>query len=472
MRLVFVIIKIIVFTYLEDCITIMQRSNFGSKLGIVLATAGSAVGLGNIWRFPTMTGENGGAAFILIYIVFVFLLGIPGMLAEFVIGRNAHTNAPRAFRIHGGKTPFAGIGYVGVLGGMIVFGFYSVIAGWCMHYLYASLLSNIHGTPDEIVKYFTNFSTGTWEPLMWTALFMLMTHLVVWGGVNKGIERCAKTLMPLLFIVLIIIVVASLCVPDAQKGIEFLFKPDFSKITPSTVLAALGQAFFTLSLGVACLATYASYFDENVNMTRSAVQIALVDTLIAILAGLMIFPAAFSVGVEPDAGPSLIFITLPNVFQSAFSFFPGASYIISVLFYGLLVLAALTSTISMHEIGTAFFTEEMKLSRGWAATIVSVLCFVIAILSSLSFGVLSDIHIMDKGFLDFFDYLTGQIIMPVCALLTCVLVGWYMPKTTVYNELTNKGTVTTKVFNLIFFAIRFICPIGIAIIFLNLFGII
>ncbi len=450
----------------------MKRSNFGSKLGIVLATAGSAVGLGNIWRFPTMTGQNGGAAFILIYIAFVFLLGIPGVLSEFVIGRKAHTNAPRAYRMLGGKTPFAGIGYVGVLGGMLVFGFYSVIAGWCVHYLYASLTSQLNGSPEQIVNYFETFSSSVYEPLIWTALFMLLTHLVVWGGVNKGIERCAKTLMPLLFIVLIIIVVASLCVPDAYKGIEFLFKPDFSKITPSTILAALGQAFFTLSLGVACLATYASYFDENVNMTRSAVQIALVDTLIAILAGLMIFPAAFSVGVEPDAGPSLIFITLPNVFQSAFSFVPGASYVISVLFYGLLVLAALTSTISMHEIGTAFFTEELKLTRGWAATIVTVLCFGVAVLSSLSFGLLKDVHIMDKGFLDFFDFITGQVIMPVCALLTCLLVGWYVPKTTVYDELTNKGTVTTKLFEVIFFAIRYICPIGITIIFLNLFGVI
>ncbi len=450
----------------------MKRSNFGSKLGIVLATAGSAVGLGNIWRFPTMTGQNGGAAFLLIYIVFVFMLGIPGMLAEFVIGRKAHTNAPRAYRMLGGKTPFAGIGYVGVLGGMLVFGFYSVIAGWCMHYLCASITSQLNGSPEQVVSYFQTFSSGTWEPLIWTALFMLLTHLVVWGGVNKGIERCAKTLMPLLFIVLIVIVVASLCVPDAYKGIEFLFKPDFSKITPATILAALGQAFFTLSLGVACLATYASYFDENVNMSRAAVQIALVDTLIAILAGLMIFPAAFSVGVEADAGPSLIFITLPNVFQSAFSFVPGAGYVISVLFYGLLVLAALTSTISMHEIGTAFFTEELKLTRGWAATIVTVLCFGVAILSSLSFGMLKDVHIMDKGFLDFFDFITGQVIMPVCALLTCLLVGWYIPKTIVYDELTNKGTVTTKAFRLIFFAIRYICPICITIIFLNLFGII
>ena len=450
----------------------MARSNFGTKLGIVLATAGSAVGLGNVWRFPTMTGENGGAAFIFIYVACVFLLGIPGMLAEFVVGRRAHTNAPRAYRKLGGKTLFAGVGYVGVFGGMIIFGFYSVIAGWCMHYLFASLMSDIHVTPDEIVAYFHGFSSSVWAPLVWTAVFMLLTHIVVWGGVNKGIERCSKILMPLLFVVLVIIVIASLCVPDAYKGVEFLFKPDFSKITPETFLAALGQAFFTLSLGVACLATYASYFGENVNLAKSAMQIAVVDTIVAILAGLMIFPAAFSVGVQPDAGPSLIFITLPNVFQSAFSFFPGGGYIVSILFYALLVLAALTSTISMPEIGTDFFTEELRLSRGKAASIVTVLCFGVAILSSLSFGVLSDVTLFDKPFLDFFDYITGQIIMPIGALLTCLLVGWYMPKTSVYEELTNRGTVARKLFPVIFFAIRYICPICITLIFLNLLGIV
>lgn len=446
----------------------MVRSNFGSKLGIILATAGSAVGLGNIWRFPTMAGENGGAAFILLYVVFVFLLGIPGMLAEFIIGRRAHTNAPRAYRKFGGKTPFAGIGYAGVFGGMVIFGFYSVIAGWCMSYLYASITTGIQGTPDDIVKYFQDFSSDTWQPIFWAAVFMLITHFVVWGGVNKGIERCAKILMPLLFIVLILIVIASLCVPNAIKGIEFLFMPDFSKLDGDTCLAALSQAFFTLSLGVACLATYASYYDKSVNLAKSAIQIGLVDTLIAVLAGLMIFPAAFSVGVEPDAGPSLIFITLPNVFQSAFSFVPGASYLIPIMFYGLLVLAALTSTVSMHEIGTAFFTEEFKMSRGMSATIVTVLCFVVAVLSSLSFGCLKEVTLFGMTFMDFFDYITGQMLMPVCAFLTCILVGWYMKKSDVYEELTNGGTVSKKLFNVIYFAIRFICPIGIGIVFLSL----
>lgn len=446
----------------------MARSNFGSKIGIILATAGSAVGLGNIWRFPTMAGENGGAAFIVLYVIFVFMLGIPGMLAEFVIGRRAHTNAPRAYRKFGGKTPFAGIGYAGVIGGMIIFGFYSVVAGWCLHYFFASITTGIQGSSEEIVNYFTSFSSDTWKPLLWTAIFMLITHFVIWGGVNKGIERCAKILMPLLFIVLILIVVASLCVPNAEKGIEFLFMPDFSKIDGETCLAALGQAFFTLSLGVACLATYASYYDKSVNLTKSAVQIGLVDTMIAVLAGLMIFPAAFSVGVQPDAGPSLIFITLPNVFQSAFSFVPGASYVIPIMFYGLLVLAALTSTVSMHEIGTAFFVEEFKLSRGISATVVTTLCFVVAVLSSLSFGSLSEVTIFGMTFMDFFDYITGQLLMPIGAFMTCILVGWYMKKEDVFDELTNGGTVSNKVFAVVYFAIRFICPIGIGIVFLSL----
>lgn len=419
-----------------------------------------------------MTGENGGAAFILIYIICVFLLGIPGMLAEFIIGRRAQKNAPRAYKMFGGRTPFALIGYAGVIGCMLIFGFYSVIAGWCIHYFVASIAGGIHGSPEEIVSHFQTFSSDVWQPLLWTAVLMLMTHLVVWGGVNKGIERCSKTLMPLLFIVLCLIVVASLCVPDSYKGMVFLFHPDFSKITPQTILAALGQAFFTLSLGVACLTTYASYFKKETNLTQSALQIAFLDTIIAILAGLMIFPAALSIGVQPDAGPSLIFITLPNVFNQAFSFMPGAGYVISVLFYGLLILAALTSTISMHEVATAFFTEEFRLPRKKSTVIVTLCCFVIATLSSLSMGVWSDITIFGRGFLDFFDFLTGQLIMPICALMTTLLVGWYMPKTAVYEELTNGGTIARRGFPVIFFAIRVICPLGIIAVFLNLFGLI
>ena len=345
------------------------RGNFGSKLGIILATAGSAVGLGNIWRFPYMTGQNGGAAFILIYLVCIILLGLPGMLSEFIIGRHSASNAARAYTNLGKHKAWGALGLMGIITSMIIFGFYSVVAGWCLQYLYASIIGGVHGDPEYVKSYFQTFASDPIRPVLWALGFILLTHMVVVRGVRNGIEKASKILMPLLFILLVIIVIASCSLPGAIKGVEFLLKPDFSKVDENVLLEALGQALFTLSMGTACLCTYASYFNRQTNLLKSATQIVTIDTLIAVLAGLMIFPAAFSVGVQTDSGPSLIFITLPNVFQQAFGNMPVVSYIISVLFYGLLVLAALTSTISMHEIGTAFIYEEGKVSRAKAKSL-------------------------------------------------------------------------------------------------------
>ena len=289
-------------------------------------------------------------------------------------------------------------------------------------------------------------------------------------GVRGGIERVSKLLMPLLFILLLVIVVSSCMLPGAERGIEFLFKPDFSKVTHETLLDALGQAFFSLSLGTACLCTYASYFSRGINLAKSAAQIALIDTLIAILAGLMIFPAAFSVGIDADSGPSLIFITLPNVFNQAFVHIPWAGYLISILFYALLALAALTSTISMHEIGTSFFQEEMRLPRKKAVWIVSGASGVICILSSMSMGAVEGMTLFGMPLLSFFDFITAKLMMPIGALLTTFYVGWYAPLTTVRNEFTNKGTVGEKLFPLFLFTVRYICPIFILLIFMHELG--
>ena len=339
-----------------------ERGHFATNIGIILATAGSAVGLGNIWRFPYLVGEDGGAAFILVYLVCVILLGIPGMVAEFIVGRHGAANAVRAYGIVGGKKGWRGIGLLGVITSTIILGFYAVVAGWCLQYFFASLANQIHGGSSGAALYFKQFSSSAIAPAALAVVFILITHLVVTKGVRHGIERVSKLLMPLLFILLIVIVIASCSLNGSMEGIRFLFHPDVSKITTDVVLDALGQAFFSLSLGTACLCTYASYFGRQTNLMKSASQIALIDTLIAILAGLMIFPAAFSVGVKPDAGPSLIFITLPNVFEVAFANVPVVGYIISVLFYGLLVLAALTSTISMHEIGTAHHAAARRMA--------------------------------------------------------------------------------------------------------------
>ena len=449
-----------------------NRATFGSKLGIILATAGSAVGLGNIWRFPYMTGLNGGAAFILVYLVFVLMLGVPGMVAEFVVGRASGANAAKAYRQLAGSSPFRAIGYLGVLTSMIILGFYAVVAGWCLQYLFASVVGHVDGDPDYVLTYFKDFSSDPWKPSLWALGFVVLTHLVVVRGVRNGIERASKLLMPTLLVLLLVLIVAACLLPGATKGISFLFHPDFSKIDRGTVFDALGQAFFSLSLGTACLCTYASYFSRQTNLLGSAVQIALLDTLVAVLAGMMIFPAAFSVGVNPDSGPSLIFITLPNVFHEAFGSVPGVGYIVSILFYALLSLAALTSTISMHEIGTAFFHEEFRLSRGKGALVVTVACSVISVFCSLSCGVLADVKVMDLTILDFCDAITAKVLLPLGSLFTCLFVGWYVPRQLVRDEFTNWGTVSKCFFGVFLFFVRFICPLCIVAIFLHQSGVI
>ncbi len=447
-----------------------DRGGFKSKIGIILATAGSAVGLGNIWRFPYMTGQNGGAAFVLVYLLCILLLGLPGMVSEFIVGRHSASNAAKAYKSLSNGKPWKLIGYVGIFTSMIILGFYAVVAGWCLQYLYASIIGEIQGDAIFVQNYFQNFSSSIFLPIVWALVFILLTHIVIVKGIQNGIEKASKVMMPILFILLIIIVIASCSLPGSIKGIVFLLKPDFSKVTQNVFLDALGQAFFSLSLGTACLCTYASYFSKKTDLFKSASQIAAIDTIIAILAGLMIFPAAFSVGIEPDSGASLIFITLPNVFQQAFQNIPTIGYIISILFYSLLVLAALTSTISMHEIATAFFHEEFQKSRRNSAWITTIVCCAIAILCALSCGAVPQLSLLGKSFLDCCDFLTAKILLPMGSFFTCLLLGWYVPKNLVKNEFTNDGTTKTKLFNIYLFMIRFISPICILSIFLHELG--
>ena len=393
-----------------------------------------------------MTGENGGAAFILVYIVCILLLGIPGMIGEFVVGRYAQTNAARAYDILSRGKPWKLVGYLGILTGTIILGFYAVVAGWCLEYLLASIAGQLQGDAEAVKNYFVTFSSNPIKPVIWGVAFILVTHVVVIFGVRKGIERASKWLMPILLILLLVLVVASCLLPNAMEGVRFLFEPDFSKVNRRVFLDALGQAFFSLSLGTACLCTYASYFSKTTNLLRSAGQIALLDTMIAILSGLMIFPAAFSVGVNPDSGPSLIFITLPNVFQQAsvgvnpdsgpslifitlpnvfqqaFGGLPFAGYLISVMFYALLVFAALTSTISMHEIGTAFFTEEFHLPRMKSAWIPTFIASVLCVFCSWSVGAY-DIQMLGLPLMDFCDMLTADYMLPLGGFFTCMFVG-------------------------------------------------
>lgn len=450
-----------------------ERAKFGSRFGLILATAGSAVGLGNIWRFPYMAGNNGGAAFILVYIGCVLLLGIPCMISEFIIGREGASNTARAYTKLSNGTAWKYIGFMGVLTGFLIIGYYAVVAGWCLQYIFASAAGELQGDPKYVAGYFSEFSASPVKPVLWTVAILVITHLVVIRGVRGGIEKASKMFMPTLFVLLLGLVVASCNLPGSGAGVEFLLKPDFSKVDSGVFLGALGQAFYSLSIGMGCICTYASYFSRRTNLLNTAVHISLVDTVVAVLAGLMIFPSAFSVGIAPDSGPSLIFMTLPNVFQQAFTHLPLVGYIVSIVFYVLLSLAALTSLISLHEVCTAFFLEEFRISRLRGATFVTVIACVVGALCSLSLGHTDlQLTIFGKSVFDALDFVTGQILLPFGGFLTCLFLGWYVPKKIVKDQFTNWGTLRGALFGVYLFCVRFVCPICIMLIFLNQFGVI
>lgn len=449
----------------------LERASFSSKLGIILATAGSAVGLGNIWRFPYMTGQNGGAVFIMIYVLCVLLLGIPCMVSEFIIGRHGQANTARSFRKMSGGSPWMLIGYMGVLTGFLISSYYAVVSGWCLEYMWASLLGKLNGDPEYINTYFVTFSQDPVKPVFWTLIILLATYLIIENGVRDGIERASKLMMPVLFILLLVIVVASCMLPNADKGIEFLFKPDTTKLTGDVFLGALGQSFYSMSIAMGCICTYASYFSRDTNLFKSATQIGVIDFLVAILAGLVIFPAAFSVGVNPDSGPSLIFITLPNVFQQAFGSFSGLGYVVSLLFYALLSMAALTSLISLHEVSTAFLEEEVRTTRKQAATAVTIACMLLGAICSLSLGAWSKQQLFGMTIFDLFDFVTGQLFLPIVGFLTCIFIGWFVPHKLVRDEFTNSGTLrNVTLFHFYIFLVKYVCPICILFIFLHQFG--
>jgi len=448
----------------------LERASFGSKLGVILATAGSAVGLGNIWRFPYMAGENGGAVFIIIYIFCVLLLGIPCMISEFIIGRYGQANTARSFRKLSGGSGWMIIGYMGVLTGFLISGYYAVVSGWCLQYVWASLFGQLHGDPEYIKSYFATFSQDPVKPVFWTLIILLATYLIIVNGVRDGIERASKLMMPTLFILLLVIVVASCMLPNAEKGIEFLFKPDMSKFSSDVFLGALGQSFYSMSIAMGCICTYASYFSKQTKLAKSAVQIGIIDFVVALLAGLVIFPAAFSVGVSPDSGPSLIFITLPNVFQHAFGS-ELVGYVISVMFYILLSMAALTSMMSLHEVSTAFLQEELGTTRKRAALAVTIGCIIIGVVCSLSLGAWRDYQWFSMTVFDLFDFVTGQLFLPIVGFLTCIFIGWFAPHKIVRDEFTNNGTLRqVGLFHFYLFLVKFVCPVCILFIFLHQFG--
>ena len=448
--------------------TQQNRATFGSKLGVIMATVGCAVGLGNIWRFPYMIGQNGGAAFLAIYIICIILLGLPVMLSEFFIGRYTRKNAAGAFKVLDPGTKWSLIGYNGVLASFLILGFYSVVAGWTLEYIMQAVTGSLSDkAPEAFAQDFKLFSTEIFRPILWTVTFIGLTHFIVVSGVKEGIERTSKVMMPILFLILLALCIRSVTLPNASEGLYFLFKPDFSKITSAVVLSAMGQAFFSLSIGMGCLITYSSYFSKDTKMQITALQVTILDTLVAVMAGIMIFPAVFSFGIAPTAGPELVFITLPNVFQQL-----PMGAIWSLVFFLLLALAALTSTISLHEVATAYVHEEYQITRTKAAWFVSGGVMVLGILSSLSIGIWKEYTLFGLTFFDLLDYLTAKIMLPFGGMLICIYLGNRVDRKILKEELTNKGTVPFYFFNTYAFFMKYIAPIAIGMIFLNELGII
>ncbi len=445
-----------------------KRVGFATRLGAIAAAVGSAVGLGNIWRFPFEAGQNGGGAFILVYIGCILVMGIPVILSEFVIGRSTHSNMKSALkRLSPGKKYYL-FSYVCIAGSFVVIGFYSVVCGWIIEYLYQAALGGLSGhTPQEYSDMFSSLVANPWRCVGWTVLFLCVNFVVMSRGIEKGIERVSSIMMPLLFLILLVFCVNSLLLPGASKGLDFLFYPDFSELTIRGVLDAFGQAFLSLSIGISCLVTYSSYFKDDTSLTKDAVTVAVLDTLVAILSGVMIFPAVFSFGVEPTAGPRLIFEVLPGIFQQM-----TGGYVWALLFFLLVFFASLTSTISLSEIPITFMIEEHKMTRRIAIAWTALLTFTLAVLAALSFNVLDDVTIFGKNIFDAMDYAASNIFMLLGGLFTAVYVGWILDRKVVHEQLTNGGRLKAPMEPCLIFCLRYVAPVSIFFIFLYLTGII
>ena len=444
----------------------MSRDSFGSRFGALVAMAGSAVGLGNLWRFPYLVGENGGAAFIIIYILLSFVICLPIFISEFVIGRRSQKNAFAAFRDLSGGSAWRWVGLFTIIVPLVVLSYYSVIGGWSVEYLLKSVSFSftVEASQSVFHSMFTDFVSSTWAPLIAHTAFLLVTTLIVIVGIKDGIEKFSKVMMPLLFFMVVAIAIYSMTLPGASAGLDYLFNPDFSKITGKAIAAALGQAFFSLSLGFGTIMTYASYVSKKENIMFQSAATAVSDLMFALIAGMAIMPAVFAFGLNPQSGPGLVFETLPFVFGQM-----PAGGVVAILFFLALLVAALTSSISMLEVAVAYLVEEKKFSRLWACVVLFAACWVVGAVCSLSFGPLSDIKIDGGNIFDFFDNLSSNILMTLGSLLTVLFVGWRLKKTDVYDEFTNGGTLSrnAKLFGVLWFLIRYVCPLAIAAIFIS-----
>lgn len=439
-----------------------NRDSFSSKFGVIAAAAGSAVGLGNIWRFPLVTTQNGGGAFLILYIGFIVLIGIPVMLSEFSIGRRAQLNAMGSFKKLAPKTPWYLVGSLGIVTAFAILAFYSTVAGWTIEYLLEAITGKIIHIEDT-AQNFAEFSSGAFRPVLWQLVIMAITGGVVYAGIQKGIEKFTKILMPLLVILIGLVVVRSITLPGAGEGIKYLFLPNWSAVNFKTVLMALGQAAFSLSIGMGTLITYGSYIQKDNQLLGTASTVAFTDTLIAIMASLMVIPAifAFSAGSvdQMSPGPGLVFEVLPRVFKAM----PGG-VIFAGIFFFLLAVAALTSTISVLEVVVAYLKEELNLSRGKATIIASVSITVLGIFATLSFGVLSGFQLFGMTIFDILNFASANLMLTFGALFIVIFVGWKLGKANFLDEISNKGELKSGLYNVVFFIIRYIAPVAIGII--------
>ena len=447
-----------------------QRENFGSRMAVIMAFAGSAIGLGNIWRFPYLVGQDGGAAFVIIYVIATLVISLPIFFAESVIGRRTGANCRGAFIELGKGTAWPYLGFLMVFTPLWIVSYYSVVGGWSLEYLVQALrLDFIHTSPEAMSGSFERFISRTWAPLGFHLAFLAVTVAIVALGVKSGIEKFSKICLPVLFTLVVVIAVYSLTLPGAQKGVAYLFKPDFSKLTIGTCLDALGQSFYSLSLGMGIIITYSSYVSKKENLMASGAGTAVSDLLFAILAGVAIMPAVFAAGIEPGSGPGLIFDTLPYIFAQMGLQMPWISTVAAILFFLTILFAALTSSISLIEVGVAYLTEERGFKRGWACVFLFVVTGVLGGLCSLSFGPLADVKVFGMGFFDLFDTLASNVLLTVGGLLVVLFVGWKMPKADVFDELTNGGTKrrNVRLFNFFYFLIRYVAPVGVAVLILS-----
>lgn len=430
----------------------------------ILAATGSAVGLGNIWKFPYMAGENGGGAFVLIYLLFIFAIGIPVMLGEILLGRRGRAspiNSMHKLADEARATPFwGGIGWLGALAGLFILSFYSVVAGWAVSYVYLMASGTFSGeTAEAISGEFGNLVSDPGKLVDWHTLFMAMTVAVVANGIHKGLEMAVQLLMPLLFIMLLILLGYSMTLDTFGDSLSFMFKVDFSKLTEEAILSALGHSFFTLSLGMGAIMAYGAYMSRQQNLASTVVTIGVLDTLVALVAGIVIFAIVFANGLEPGAGPSLMFQTLPI----AFSQMPGG-IVLGTMFFVLVTAAAWSSAISLAEPAVAWAVETLGMKRGVAALIVGVAAWCLGVACALSLNVWSDVQIFDNSIFDFFDKLTTNIMLPLGGLLICLFVAWVMDRAIVRAEVDIDHPVVYRIW---FFLVRFVSPVGVAVVMFN-----